>query len=687
MKFKSSVVAIFIAFIILLIIIPLSPTFLDIMLIFNLAVSLCIFFLSMYVKDALEFSVFPSVLLITTLFRMALNVSSTRLILGNGGEAGKVIKTFGEFVIGGNVVVGLIIFLILVIVQFIVITKGAERVAEVAARFTLDAMPGKQMAIDADLNAGLITEEMAKIRRANIQREADFYGAMDGASKFVKGDAIVSIIIVFINIIGGTIIGMVQGNQSFSAVMQHYTIATVGDGLVSQLPALLISTATGMIVTRAASQNSLSEDLTRQFTAYPRILAVVGGVLLLLCLIPGFPKFQILLMGGVLIASGLMLNKQQQQAEAVTEAEEEMPVSETEFYKNTENIYTLLNVEPIEIEFGYSLIPLVDDSKGGNFIDRVVLLRKQFAIDWGMVIPSVRLRDNASINPNQYVIKLKGEEVARGEVLVDHYLAMNAGMAEEEIEGIDTIEPAFGLSAKWIREEDKDSAVLAGYTVIDPLSVILTHFSEVVKKHAHELLTRQEVASLLDNLKKTHKTLVEETVPGIISLGDLQKVLANLLLEQIPIRDLVTILETVGDYAATVKDTELLTEYVRQALKRTITRKFAEDGKMKVISLHPDLENLILNSIKKTEHGSYCNLEPQVMQSIITAHVNEMKKTGELMSTPIVLASPIIRLYYKKLIEQFAPDTVVLSYNEIESSVQVQSVGVIHIDNASSISA
>ncbi len=676
MKFKSNIVALMVASIILLIIIPLPPFALDMMLIFNLTLSLVILLLSMYIKESLEFSIFPSILLITTLMRVALNISSTRLILGHGGEAGHVIKTFGEFVIQGNPVVGIIIFVILVVVQFIVITKGAERVAEVAARFTLDAMPGKQMAIDADLNSGLITEQEARIRRSKIQREADFYGAMDGASKFVKGDAIVSIIIVLINIIAGNVIGLVEGGKTFDEVLAIYTVATVGDGLVSQLPALLISAATGMIVTRAASENSLSHDLSTQLLSKPIILTIVGCILLTLCLIPGMPILAIVPIAVVLILLGLRIkNKETDTPEEVAQE----PVSEVNFYKNTENIYSLLNIEPIEMEFGYSLIPLVDESRGGNFIDRVVMLRRQFASDIGVVIPSVRLRDNASINPNQYIIKLKGEAVATGEVLVDHYLAMNVSGTEEEIEGIDTYEPAFHLSAKWIREEMRSTAQMYGYSVIDALSVVITHLSEVIKKHSHELLGRQDVNSLLDNFKKTNKALVEDIIPSVIGVGDLQKVLANLLMEQIPIRDLTTILETVGDFGVNIKDTELLTEYVRQALRRTITRKFTKDGKLRVITLNPDLENLIMNNVKKTEQGSYITLDPDIMQQIVTAHVTEVGKISELVSEPVILASPIIRIYYKKLIEQFAPDTIVLSFNEIETTVQIQSIGTISI--------
>jgi len=680
MKLKNSIVLLGIASVIVLIVIPLNPVVLDLMLILNITMSLSIFLISMYIKEPLEFSIFPSILLITTLFRVALNISSTRLILGKGGEAGAVIKTFGQFVIGGNTVVGIIIFIILVIVQFIVITKGAERVAEVAARFTLDAMPGKQMAIDADLNSGLINEEMAKERRLKIQREADFYGSMDGASKFVKGDAILSIIIVFIDIIAGSIIGIVQEGQTFSEVLQKYIIATVGDGLVSQLPSLMISTAMGMIVTRAASQNNLGEDLTKQFTANPDVFPIVGFIVLLLALIPGFPKLLIIALASALILGGIYLKKRVEKEIAADVPEAPVPVTETEYYKNTENIYSLLNIEPIEVEFGYSLLPLIDESKGGGFIDRVVMLRRQFATEVGMVIPSVRLRDNAAINPNQYIIKIKGEEVARGEVLVNYHLAMNPGEVEEEIEGIETVEPAFGLPAKWITEDLVDTAAMNGYTVIDPLSVILTHFSEVVKQHAHELLSRQDVASLLDNLKKTNKSIVEEIVPDIVSIGDLQKILSNLLMERIPIRDLATILETAADYSGTIKDTDLLTEYVRQALRRTITRKFASDGQIKVILLNPDLENYIINNVKKTEHGSYSMIAPEILQKIVSSHVNEVSRVSQYISNPVILASPIVRLYYKKLIEQFIPDAVVLSYNEIEPSVQIQSLGTISVD-------
>lgn len=672
-KYINNMVTLFVIGVVLLILIPLPAFFLDVLLICNISLSLCILLITMYIKESLEFSVFPSVLLITTLFRIGLNVSSTRLILGHGGEAGKVIKAFGEFVIGGNAVVGFIVFLIIVIVQFMVITKGAERVAEVSARFTLDAMPGKQMAIDADLNSGMIDEKTARQRRSKIQREADFYGAMDGASKFVKGDAIVSIIVVCINIIGGTIIGMVTGGHTFTEVLSIYTIATVGDGLVSQIPALMVSTATGMIVTRAASENNLGYDLSRQIMSYPIIFCITGGVLLLLCVIPGFPAPVLLVLGALLMVLGIKMNKNKKKP-VTEEDEEKRPVSELEFYKNPDNIYTLLNVEPLEMEFGYSLLPLVDERKGGTFVDRVVMLRRQFASDMGFVIPAVQLRDNMSLNPNQYIIKIRGEEIARGEVLVDYYLAMNPGGDSNEIEGIDTVEPAFGISAKWVDEENRETAEMYGYTVIDALSVIITHLSEIIKKHAHELLGRKEVTMLLDNLKRTDKQLVEDVIPNIIGLGGLQKILCALLSEQIPIKDMDTILETVADMGSTVKDNDLLTEYVRQALRRTITRKFAEKGSLKAITVNAELENIIIGSVKHGDHGNYLAMEPETMQKIVKEHVRAVDKIRDMVHTPVVLTSPVVRLYYEKMIRQFSADTVVLSYNEIESDVQVQSV-------------
>ncbi len=670
--FKNSV-SIFIIAVILMIIVPLPPFFLDLMFIINIAIAIVILLTTMYVKEALEFSVFPSLLLITTLFRLSLNVSSTRLILTNNGHAGAVIATFGSFVLQGNAVVGFIIFLIIVLVQFIVITKGAERVAEVTARFTLDAMPGKQMAIDADLSSGIITEQEALQRRKGIQRESDFYGAMDGATKFVKGDAIMSIVITFINFVGGVIIGMVQGGNSFAGVLETYSIATVGDGLVTQIPALLISTATSMIVTRAASESSLNVDLTNQIRSQPVVLIISGIVILFMALIPGFPLAQVLTLSSLLIFLGISLLRARAGTAEVTDEEEE-PVSEEEYYRNIDNIYELIHVDPIAMEVGYSLIPLVDVD-GGNFIDRVVMFRRQFAQEMGMVVPSVRLKDNGYLNPNEYVIKIKGEEVAKGEILVEYYLALDPGNLTGEVDGIETIEPAYGIPSKWIKKDKKELAEIYGYTVIDPLSVLITHLSEVVKTHAHELLSRQDLNQLLENVKKNNNLLVEEVIPGIVSPGNLQKILGNLLKEGIPIKDLETILETISDYGTSVKDTEMLTEYVRQALKRTITRKWSEDGQIRVITLSTDVEKLILNSISKNEKGSYLSIDPELMQRLVTQLIEQINKLKGEIKIPIILTSPFVRGYFRKLLDQFYPNSVVLSFNEIDNSVQIQALG------------
>lgn len=633
--------------------------------------------MTMYIRETLEFSVFPSILLITTLFRLGLNISSTRKILFDNGYAGQVVQTFGQFVIRGNVVIGFIIFLIIVLVQFIVITKGSERVAEVAARFTLDAMPGKQMAIDADLNSGLIDEQQARERRSNIQREADFFGSMDGATKFVKGDAIISIIITFINFVGGIMVGLMNGQGSISAIMQIYTTSTIGDGLVSQIPALLISVATGMVVTRSASTNSLSEDLTEQFLAQPRVLMTAGGAAACLCLIPGFPIPQILMISAVLIGGGYVLLRKQKSIveESGTELVEAEVTSEASFYKNIENVYGLLTVEQIEMEFGYSLIPLADEKGGGNFIDRVVMFRKQMAIDMGFVIPAVRIKDSGQLNPNQYSILLKGEEVAKGDILMDHYLALPPGGDADDIPGIDTVDPAFHIPAKWISEDKKIQAELAGYTLIDPTSVIITHLSEVVKEHLHELLNRQEVNNLLETLKKTNASIVEDTIPAIISVGELQKVLSNLLREQVPIRDMETIVETLGDYGTQIKDTDMLTEYVRQALRRTISRRFSEAGQMKVLSLDDQIESMIMSSVKKVDTGSYLALEPSSIQGIVSAATEEINKIKDLVNIPIVLTSPVVRIYFKKLIDQFYPNVAVVSFSEIDNNIQIQALG------------
>lgn len=680
MKIFNNIISIFVIVIVALLIVPLSTPILDFMFIMNLALSLVILLMTMYVRETLDLSIFPSLLLVTTLARLALNVSSTRSILSNNGYAGEVVKTFGQFVIRGNVVVGLVIFLIIVLVQFIVITKGAERVAEVSARFTLDAMPGKQMAIDADLSSGMIDEEQARVRRLKIQKEADFFGAMDGASKFVKGDAIISIVITVINLIGGVAVGFMNGGD-FQTVLNTYAISTVGDGLMSQIPALLISVATGMLVTRSTSDADLNTDVIQQFTKQPMVLMIAGAVMPFLIVI-GFPPIQVLLIAATLIGGGFIIYRMEsKQVQEVPEAPTVMEevTSEVDYYKNLDNVYALLSVDPICIEVGYSLLPLVDQSSGGRFMDRIVMLRKQFADELGIVIPPVRMRDSGQINPNQYEVKLKGETIAIGEVLVDHYLALAPGALApgDEIDGIDTVEPAFGMPAKWISDDKRVKAEMAGYTLIDATSVIVTHLSELIRAHAYELLTRQEVKKMLENLKKTNPAIVEETVPGLISQNELQKVLRNLLRENVPISDMETILETLADYAPNVKDSDILTEYVRQALKRTITHRFSEAGQLKVLSLDSEIENKIINSVKKMEGGAYLALDPAVIQKIVAATTKKVEEMRQMVQVPIILTSPIVRVYYKKMLDQFCPNVVVLSFNDVDPSVQIQSLGII----------
>lgn len=682
MKLMQNITVVFVIVVIALIIIPLPTFLLDFMFILSIAISLIILLTTMFISGPLEFSIFPSMLLITTLLRLALNISSTRLILSNGGQAGKVIETFGHFVLGGNPIVGFIVFIIILIVQFVVITKGAERIAEVSARFTLDAMPGKQMAIDADLSSGIISEEEAKARRVAIQRGAEFYGAMDGATKLVKGDAIVAIIITAINLVAGSVIGMVQGTMALSEVLSVYSIATVGDGLVSQVPALMISTATGMIVTRAASEGNLNEDVKKQFLSQPNVLVLSGASVLTLVLIPGVPYPQIIAIGIALIVLGVMLMKATRVKKAEAEEEELQEMiqktrDEVGFYRNVENVYSLLGVDPIEMEFGYSLLPLVDENSGGSFIDRIVIFRKQYALDMGVVIPTVRLRDNGMINPNQYLIKIKGEEVAKGEVLVDHHLALDPGNTTGALDGIDTVEPAYEIPGKWIRESECEKAEIYGYTVIDPLSVMVTHMSEVIKKHIHELISRQDIQDLLQNTAKRNKAIVEDVIPGIVSVSDFQKILTNLLREGIPVRDMESILQTLGDYGGNMKDTDMLTEYVRQQLKRTITRKYTDGSSIKVITLDQDVENTILNSIKRSEHGTYLAIEPPVVQNIVESMTEQIEKVKELIHQPVMLTSPIVRIYFKKLIDPFLPNLAVLSFSEIDSNIQIQAIGVV----------
>ena len=681
----DNVISVFVVVIVLFLLIPLPPFLLDVFFIINISLALIILLITMNIHEPLEFSIFPSLLLITTLFRLGLNVSSTRLILSKGGKAGQVIEVFGEFVIQGNVVIGVIIFLIIVLMQFIVITKGAERVAEVAARFTLDSMPGKQMAIDADLSSGLINEQEAKLRRNKIQRESDFYGAMDGATKIVKGDAIMSIIITSINFIAGSIIGIVQSGMGLSEVLSVYSIATIGDGLVSQLPALMISTATGMIVTRAVSEGSLNNDVIKQFLAQPQSLMIAGLILAVFAIFPGTPHIQLILIAAALILISRRVAHQmevlQKEKEALPAAQEaaqkqaEAQQSEMDYYKDVNNIYSLINVEPIEMEFGYSLIPLVDESRGGKLISRIVIFRRQYAQDMGFVVPSIRLRDASMLGTNQYVIKIKGEEVACGEILLDYYLALEPANPAGEIEGIETIEPAYGIPSRWILPENKEMAEIYGYTVIDPLSVMLTHLSETVKKHTYELLNRAETIQLVENLKRSAPQLVEEAFPNVVSYAMLEKILCNLLKEGIPIKDMGTIVETTVDALAITHDVDLITESVRAQLKRTITHRFCEDGRLSVITLDAEVEKKIVASLTKNDQGVYLALGPDLMQKLLSQLNEHLKKFSELSQKPILLTSHIIRIYLSRLLEQFYPDLTVLSFNEVITSVQIQALG------------
>ena len=675
-KYSDVMVAVGIVTIVVMMIIPLPTMLLDLLLCMNITLALIVVMAAIYNVEALDLSVFPSLLLITTLFRLALNVSSTRLILLEG-YAGEVIMSFGNFVVGGNAVVGFIIFIILIIIQFIVITKGAERVAEVSARFTLDAMPGKQMSIDADLNQGAITDAEASERRMKIQREADFYGAMDGASKFVKGDAIAAIIIILINITGGFIIGMVQRNLTVQQALSNYTLLTVGEGLVNQIPALLISTATGIIVTRAASDSNLGHDLVTQLGRHDRVFFIVAGVLLALALVPGLPGLPFSILAAVCAFIGYQKTRGQKEVEE-TATVQKKEKSKTEATK-PENIVSLLQVDPMELEIGYSLIPLVDTGQGGDLLDRIVMIRRQCALELGLVVPTIRIRDNIQIKPNAYIIKLKGIEIAKGELLLDHFLAMNSGTVFEEIQGIETQEPAFGLPALWIPEASREQAELNGYTVVDAVSVLATHLTEVIKAHADEILGRQETQNLIDNARKTNSTLVDEIVPDLMSVGEIQKVLANLLRERVSIRDMATILEVLADYARATKDTEILTEYVRHALSRQITQQYTQNNQLTCITLDPTIENRIAGAVQRTDRGSYVSLDPDTMQKILTALSAELQKLTDMGYQPIALTSPTVRLYFRKLVERSVPGIIVLSHAEIEQTVEIQIIGVVKI--------
>ncbi|MRX53685.1 flagellar biosynthesis protein FlhA [Bacillus idriensis] len=662
--------------IVAMLIIPFPTWLLSLLIMLNITLALLVLLTSMNMREPLDFAIFPSLLLLLTLFRLGLNVSTTRSILSKG-EAGGVVETFGTFVVGGNVLVGFVVFLILIIIQFVVITKGSERVSEVAARFTLDAMPGKQMSIDADLNAGVISEQQARTRREKVSREADFYGAMDGASKFVKGDAIAGIIIVIINMIFGIIIGMMQLGMGFGDAAAHFTMLTVGDGIVSQIPALLISTATGIVVTRAASDGNLGTDITSQLFAYPKMMYVAAGTILLLGIFTPIGLFVTVPIASAFGFGGYFISKtKQDQLKLEEEVEEEVEIDDM---KTPESVVQLLNVDPIEFEFGYGLIPLADTNQGGDLLDRIVMIRRQLAIELGLVIPVVRIRDNIQLQPNEYRLKLKGNEVAKGEVLLDHYLAMAPGIEDDSIEGIDTIEPAFGLPAKWINEENKDAAEMFGYTVVDPPSVVSTHITETIKQHAHELLGRQETKQLIDHLKESYPILAEEVTPSPLSIGEIQKVLAKLLKEKVSIRNLPVIFESLADYGKMTSDTELLGEYVRQALAKQITSQYSSCETLKVVTLSGRVEKAVAEGVQQTEHGNYLSIEPDISQAIIESIAKEIEQLALQEQSPILLCSPAVRMYVRQLIDRYFPQLPVLSYNELEANVEVQSVGVVNI--------
>lgn len=680
MKIKKNdlFIGIYLLAAVLFFIISIPSWLLDILLAINILVAMVVLFNSLFAKEVLDMASFPTMLLFTTIFRISLNVSSTKLILKNG-DAGKVVDTFGKFVGGGNLVIGIIIFIILIIVQFIVINKGSERVAEVTARFTLDAMAGKQMAIDSDLNTGAITDKEAAERRKKLQQENSFFGSMDGATKYVKGDATAGLIITGINLVGGIVMGMIYGGLSINDALSKYTILTIGDGLCSQIPSLLISLATGILVTKASSDGELGDEIVGQLFSMDRVLIMVGAALSVLGILTPLPWYIFVPLGAALIFYGRKLGTKAGEAKIEESAEQEE--NEAQEIRKPENVVSLLNVDPIELEFGYGIIPLADVNQGGDLLDRVVMIRRQIALELGAVVPIIRLRDNIQLNPNQYVIKIKGIQVSEGEILFDHYMAMNPGYVEEEITGIPTFEPSFHLPAIWITESQRERAESLGYTVVDPPSIIATHLTEVIRSHIAELLTRQDVQNLVNNLKESNPVLVDELIPKMLGLGEVQKVLQNLLDEGISIRDLLTIFETLADHAATTRDTDVLTEYVRQSLKRAISSKyFPANETTSVITLDPKVEQEIMASVKQTEQGAYLTLDPETTKAIMNSVQNEVTKLENMGKTPIVITSPIVRMYFKKLTEDYFKDLIVVSYNEIESNVELQSVGIISRD-------
>ncbi len=675
MKKTDLAIGLYILAAIIFLIVPLPSVILDVLLALNLAISMIILFNALFSREVLNMSTFPTILLFTTVFRISLNVSATRLILKNGNP-GNVVKTFGEFVGGGDAVLGIIVFVILLLVQFLVINKGSERVAEVTARFTLDAMPGKQMAIDADLNTGAINDAQARERREKIQEESNFFGSMDGATKYVKGDAIAGLIITIINLAGGMIMEMMRNGTSAGEAFSMYSVLTIGNGLVNQIPSLMISLATGILVTKVSKEADIGDLLVKQLFSIPKVLYVVGGSLIFLGIATPLSTIVFTTYGVIFIVTGRVIAGKME----VHSIEEQVALEEgsTDEIRKPENVNTLLQVDPIELEFGYGIIPLADVNQGGDLLDRVVLIRRQIALELGCVVPIIRLRDNIQLNPNQYVIKIKGIEVSEGEILFDHYMAMNPGYVEEEISGIPTFEPSFHLPALWITEGQRERAESLGYTVVDPPSIIATHLTEVIRSHISELLTRQDVQNLIDNVQEANSTLISELVPKLLGVGEIQKVLQNLLKEGISIRDLITIFETLADYAPTTRDTDVLTEYVRQSLKRAISNKyFPPKETTSVVTLDPKIEQEIMGSIKQTEQGAYITLDPEKTQNIIHSVEEEVEKLENLGKNPIIITSPIVRMYFKKLTQDYFKDLIVISYNEIESNVELQSVGMV----------
>jgi flagellar biosynthesis protein FlhA len=672
-RFSDVAVPIAVIMVVVMMIIPIPTGLLSFFLILNITISLVILMVSLMIQETLEFSVFPTLLLIMTMFRLALNISTARQILLNA-YAGEVVQKFGSLVIGGNPVVGFIIFLILVVVQFIVITKGAERVSEVAARFTLDAMPGKQMSIDADLNAGIITDKEARRRRQKIQQEADFYGSMDGATKFVRGDAIAALIILVINVLGGFIIGVAQKNMAITDALQTYTLLTVGDGLVSQIPALLISTASGIIVTRTGTSSNFTSDLTSQLLGYPKALSIACGILILLALL-GMPPVPVL---GISAITGFVAYSLDRSTKQVQRQEKETArTREADEMKKPENVLGMLQVDTLEIELGYNLIVLVDTKRGGDLLDRVLMIRKQCALDLGFVVPPVRLRDNMQLDRSTYTIKIRGSVVGNGKLMPDHYLAIGPDV-KSRFQGIETVEPTFGLPALWVAGAIKDDVETAGFTIVEPSAVVATHLTEVVKRHAYEIINRQDVQNLIDNIKKTNSAVVGELMPNLLSLGEIHKVLSHLLREGVSIRDLNTILETMADYARLTKDGAYLTEYVRQALGRQITNGLLEaDQKLYVMTLEPGLEQSLKESLPKNEQGAHLSLDPLRAQQLIERLRKNAEKASQGGHQPALLCSPVLRFYLKRLTEKILPNLTMLSYNELPPEIQVESLGTI----------